>query len=77
VVGEVEVTEVAVGEAFLLVDEAGAVLGVGVAGVHPEAGVVEVEEEEDAGEWVEERRLWWSHTGMLGCSLPEVKRMLW
>ena len=61
--GEVEVTEVAVGEAFLLVDEAGVVLGVGVVGAHPEAGVVEVEEGEDAGAWVEERRLLWSHTG--------------
>jgi len=77
VVGEVEVTEVVEGEAFLLEDEAGVVLGVGVVGAHPEAGVVEVEEGEDAGAWVEERRLLWSHTGMLGCSLPEVKRMLW
>jgi len=76
-VGEVEVTEVVAGEAFLLEDEAGVVLGVGVVGAHPEAGVVEVEEGEDAGAWVEERRLLWSHTGMLGCSLPEVKRMLW
>merc|ERR1719318_522991 len=31
----------------------------------------------DAEAWVEERRLWWSHTGTLGYSLHEGKKMLW
>ena len=62
-VGEVEETEVAAGEDFLLEAGAGALQGVGVAGAHPGAGVVGVEEEGDAEAWVEERKLWWSHTG--------------
>ena len=55
--------EAVVGEASLLGVVAGVVPGVGVVGAHPEAGVVEVEEEGGAGAWVEERRLLWSHTG--------------
>ena len=62
VVDVVEV-EAVVGEASLLGVVAGVVPGVGVVGAHPEAGVVEVEEEGDAEAWVEERRLLWSHTG--------------
>ena len=56
-VGEVEETEVAAGEASLLEAGAGALQGVGVAGAHPGAGVVGVEV------WVVARKLWWSHTG--------------
>ena len=62
VVDEVEV-EAVVGEASLLEVVAGVLPGVGVVGAHPEAGVVEVEEGEDVGAWVEERRSLWSHTG--------------
>ena len=58
VVGEVEVTGAVAGEASLLVDEAGAVQEVGVAGAHPGVGVVGVEEGGEEEAWVEERRLW-------------------
>ena len=44
--------EAVVGEASLLGVVAGVVPGVGVVGAHPEAGVVEVEEEGGAGAWV-------------------------
>ena len=64
VVEEEEETEVAVGEVSLLEVGAGVLQGVEVAGAHPGAGVVGVEEEGDAEAWVEERKLWWSHTGM-------------
>ena len=63
-VEEEEETEVAVGEVSLLEVGAGVLQGVEVAGVHPGAGVVGVEEEGDAEAWVEERKLWWSHTGI-------------
>ena len=62
-VGEEEETEVAAGEVSLLEVGAGVHQGVGVVGAHPGAGGVGVEEEGDAEAWVEERRLWWSHTG--------------
>ena len=58
-----EETEVVAGEVSLLEEEAGALQGAGVAGAHPGAGVVGVEEGGDAEAWVEERKLWWSHTG--------------